>query len=59
MTLFDLFTSNAGWGASTELTINYIHNDKVVWETGKALDLVHKCGEYEVVTFLDDKVTLK
>ncbi len=59
MTLFTLFVSNGAWGALTELTINYVYHDKVVWESGKAIDLVHKHGTREVITFLDNRVTLE
>ena len=59
MTLFDLFTANAEWSTDTELTINYNHLGDIEWDSGKALDMVYKYKNFEVLSFYKNSLFLE
>lgn len=59
MNLFSLFTANVEWDETTELVVIYNHDDKAVQDSGKALDIVCKYGEFRVCSFRKNIVTLK
>lgn len=58
MTLFDLFTANAEWSADTELTINYNHLGDIKWDSGQALDMIHKYKNFAVLSFYKNSLFL-
>ena len=59
MTFLDLFTANVGWDADTELTICYIHLGDAKWDSGRALDMIYKYKNFEVISFSKNSLFLR
>lgn len=50
---------NSGWTIYSRIDIMYLHNGKIVRDSGVAVDMVSKYGNFRVVAFIMNDVTLE
>lgn len=50
---------NCGWTPYSNIDIAYLHDDKIVRDSGAGKDMVSKYHNFRVVAFIMDSVTLE
>lgn len=59
MNFYNLYMLNSGWTIYSRIDIMYLHDGKIVRDSGAAVDMVSKYGNFRVVAFIMNDVTLE
>lgn len=59
MNFYNLYMLNCGWTPYSYIDIAYLHDGKIVHDSGAGKDMVSKYRNFRVVAFIMDSVTLE
>lgn len=59
MNFYNLYMLNSGWTLYSNIEIAYLHDGKIVRDSGAAIDMVSKYHNFRVVVFIMNDVTLE
>lgn len=59
MNFYNLYMLNSGWTPYSNIDIAYLHDGKIVRDSGAGKDMVSKYCNLRVVAFIMDSVTLE
>nr|DAT37956.1 MAG TPA: hypothetical protein [Bacteriophage sp.] len=59
MNFYNLYMLNSGWTPYSNIDIAYLHDGKIVRDSGSAIDMITKYHNFRVVAFIMDNVTLE
>lgn len=59
MNFYNLYMLNSGWEIYSKIDIMYLHDGKTVRDSGLAVDMLYKYGNFRVVAFIMNDVTLE
>ena len=56
MNFYNLYMLNSGWTPYSNIDIAYLHDGKVVRDSGSAIDMISKYHNFRVVAFIMENV---